>query len=152
MNEPSILSFHHVGVLVRDIDTVADRYRTLLPIAAETSGHDLKLGIRWLWLTLIDGPIVEFISPVGDGPVRKWLENHGEGLHHISFEAVDFDLALQHMHQLQATVIGLDRDHGGWSEFFLNPGDMGGVLLQVGRANRDPVPGRRGGDRTDANH
>jgi len=90
-------------------------------------------------LVLAEGPVLEFIAPYGDGAFRRYLESHGEGLHHLSFETSDFAESLKCVKNSNAQVIGLDRDHDGWQEFFLHPRSMGNVLVQIAQPPPRPA-------------
>ncbi len=67
------------GLRVKEIDVVADqKIRTAVIPVGETS--------------------IELMEPIGsEGPVAKYLEKRGEGLHHLSLEVNNIEDALQIM-------------------------------------------------------
>jgi catechol 2,3-dioxygenase-like lactoylglutathione lyase family enzyme len=85
-----------VAVVVRDLDAALERYSTLLPgrtwrcftfaaathATAEYRGGPTTFAAR---LALDDGtPQVELVQPLaGESIHRDWLEERGEGIHHV---------------------------------------------------------------------
>jgi methylmalonyl-CoA/ethylmalonyl-CoA epimerase len=135
MNRVPALRFHHVGIAVGSLTRHLDRFRALLGAALDRGGTDRKLDAEWRWLSLPDGAVIELIAPLGmpEGPIRRYLDRRGEGLHHISFDAPDLDGAMEHVRALGEEPQWIDRDHGGYEEFFLDPARFGGVLVHAFR-------------------
>jgi methylmalonyl-CoA/ethylmalonyl-CoA epimerase len=79
----------HVAVLVRDTD-VALRYfsgQLGLPVV-----HTEELETPNVRLTYLDSgnAFVQLVQPLDpDGELARWLDEHGEGLHHMCFGAED---------------------------------------------------------------
>lgn len=126
--------FHHVGIAVVDLTPVAERYEAALDAVLVQSGSDEKLAIDWLWLKVPGGVILELFSPTKeDGPIARFLDERGEGLHHVSFYVDSLDGAIAHIESLGEPLVGLDRNHAGYEEFFLDPDRFGGVLIHMFR-------------------
>lgn len=95
-------NFHHVGIIVRDVDKVVNFYEALgigpfepLIITAKErklkgkplSGLKLKIRVAHVGPTRI-----EAIQPLeGTGPWFEFLEKHGEGIAHIAFVVKDIE-------------------------------------------------------------
>jgi ketosteroid isomerase-like protein len=123
----------HVGLVVKDAAAVAATLVSRLGLTETRTGDDEKLAVHWRWLQDPRGAVVELVMPTGPGAVRDYLDRHGQGLHHLSFEPVDFDACMNHIQGCGGRVLGVDRDHDGWAEFFLDPAETGGALIQVSR-------------------
>jgi methylmalonyl-CoA/ethylmalonyl-CoA epimerase len=132
------LRLGHVGVLVEDCAAVAATLQSRLGLREVRGGIDAKVAAEWRWFRGDTGTALELLAPVADGPLRDYLDKHGPGLHHVSFEPTDFDDCLQRVESSGAQVLGLDRHHDGWEEFFLDPKETGGALLQVSRELAGP--------------
>ncbi len=75
----------HVAVLVRSTDDALRFYRDRLGLAVHSSEEIPTPPVR---LTYLDAgnAFVQLVEPLErDSDLAKWLEAHGEGLHHICF-------------------------------------------------------------------
>lgn len=80
---------HHIGIAVHDADKTAEVWRDTfgLEIALDTVLDDQ--GVRGVIFPL-DNCEVELLQPTRqDTGIAKYLENNGEGFHHICFESTD---------------------------------------------------------------
>lgn len=128
------LAFHHVGLAVWAMEAVGERLCKLFGVVRGPRGSDEQLNTGWCWLESPGGPVVELLSPLeGPGPVRRFLEHRGEGLHHVSFRAVDLDDAMAHVLAAGEVPFKTNRDHAGFEEFFVHPDRTGGALFHVFR-------------------
>jgi methylmalonyl-CoA epimerase len=74
-----------------------------------------------------------------DSPVAKFLKAHGgPGVHHITFEVDDLDLALEELEQRGGRVVSRQEYPAGvtfeghiWREAFVHPKDAFGVLIHL---------------------
>lgn len=134
------LRLGHVGVLVEDSAAVAASLVARLGLREVRGGIDAKVAAEWRWLRGDTGAALELLTPVASGPLRDYLDEHGPGLHHVSFEPDDFDGCLSRVESSGARILGLDRHHDGWEEFFLDPKETGGALVQVTLELAGPHP------------
>ncbi|MGO1769825.1 MAG: VOC family protein [Microbacterium sp.] len=94
MSGGPIRSIDHTAVAVRDADAAIRYY--VDDLGLELVGDEIAddPGVRLVYLAA--GPdTVQLVSPVRPGPVAAWIEEHGEGLHHICFEVEDIPAALE---------------------------------------------------------
>jgi methylmalonyl-CoA/ethylmalonyl-CoA epimerase len=124
--------------LVEDCAAVASSLESRLGLRQVRNGVDVKVAAEWRWLRGDTGAALELLAPVARGPLRDYLDEHGSGLHHVSFQPDDFDGCLRHVESSGARIRGLDRHHDGWEEFFLDPKETGGALLQLNRELAGP--------------
>jgi len=77
---------------------------------------------------------IELLEPLDDtSPVARFIERHGEGIHHLTLEVADIDDAVQRLRGGGVEVIG-DAPRpgaGGTRVAFLHPRSTGGVLLEL---------------------
>jgi methylmalonyl-CoA/ethylmalonyl-CoA epimerase len=79
----------HVAVLVRDTDEALRFYSERLGLAVASSEEIPAPHVR---LTYLDAgnAYIQLVEPLGgDSPLADWLDEHGEGLHHICFGVDD---------------------------------------------------------------
>jgi len=128
----------HVGIAVRDLDSAVARYRRLL--GAET-GHRETVpgqGVEVAFLRLPGETRLELVAPLsGDGPVARFLERRGEGLHHVCVRVGDLDAALERLAGAgEALVDHRAREGAGGARIaFVHPRALGGVLLELKEAS-----------------
>ncbi|MFQ5382744.1 MAG: VOC family protein, partial [Dehalococcoidia bacterium] len=74
----------------------------------------------------------EVISPRGpESFVRRFLDEQGPGLHHITLEVEDIHAAAAEVVKLGLSPFGGIQDDGVWYVTYLHPRDAGGVLYQL---------------------
>ena len=134
------------GAPVRGLSHVAIAVRKAEPLAAllvaalgATRGAEELLdggALRVLFVHL--GPVtLELLEPRSpEHTVAKFLENRGEGLHHVSLEVADIDAALARCRASGVTPIDETPRPGahGTQVAFLHPKGLGGVLVELSQA------------------
>jgi methylmalonyl-CoA epimerase len=87
------LKFHHVGIVVENIEKTAQQYRELFglqPISAPIADETQRVTVQFLAFQG-DATSIELIEPrPGESPSRRALEKGG-GLNHLCFEVVNLD-------------------------------------------------------------
>lgn len=91
-----IFGLDHVGIAVADLDQAVETFSALL--GGDSEVYRLDPGYeydddgavidewRLAYLDTGNGVLIELVQPVAeDGPMARFLEHHGEGLHHVSF-------------------------------------------------------------------
>lgn len=74
----------------------------------------------------------EVISPTTPGSfVRRFLDQQGPGLHHITVEVPDIRQAAEDLRALGIEPFGGIRDDGMWHVTYIHPRDSGGILWQL---------------------
>jgi methylmalonyl-CoA/ethylmalonyl-CoA epimerase len=134
----SIRRLDHVAVVVRDTDaalrTFADRFG--LPVAHSETQEDV--GVR---LTYLDcgNAYLQLVEPTDpDHDLARWLDEHGEGIHHICFGVDDVLAAAAELAPDGAPLPVAGRGRGRVSSFV--PGDPPhGVRLECTELDPQPV-------------
>jgi methylmalonyl-CoA/ethylmalonyl-CoA epimerase len=92
-----VVGIDHVGIAVEDLDDAVETFEKLLGEDAEV--HRIDPGkefdddgnvveeIRFAYLDSGNGVLIELMQPgtVGEGAIGTYVENNGEGIHHVSF-------------------------------------------------------------------
>src|SRR5438093_13635443 len=80
---------HRVGIVVRSIATAYAFYRDTLSLPVHKEDIIQDQGVKAALLTIGTSEI-ELLEPIAPGTgVARFLENRGEGLHHVCFETDD---------------------------------------------------------------
>ncbi len=126
------LELHHVGIVVRDLDTTIAHYRLLgfdEPIQADL--HDQ--GVRVATFSAGSG-YLELLMPIAEGTgVTRFLESRGEGMHHMALKVRDVEKELRRLEASGLQLIDLHPRVGahGWLVAFIHPRSCGGVLTEL---------------------
>jgi methylmalonyl-CoA/ethylmalonyl-CoA epimerase len=123
----------HVGIAVKSIDDTLEYYiHTLgLTLVALEEVESQKVRVAFIDAGNIK---LELLEPIGDdGPVAKFIEKRGEGVHHIAFGVTDIRTR---MAELREKGVQLLQDEpkigaGGAEVAFLHPKSSFGVLYEL---------------------
>jgi methylmalonyl-CoA/ethylmalonyl-CoA epimerase len=129
---PVIERFDHVSMAVHDIDA-ASSLLTLLGAAYFDGGTNPWGDFSWAQYDLPGSGRLELIAPLGDDPdhfIRRFLNERGEGLHHLTFKVYDINEAVERATEMGFTVTGFDDRLDNWKEAFIHPRSSHGVLVQ----------------------
>lgn len=80
-----LTKIHHIGIVVRSIEAAYAFYRDTLGLAVHKAETIQDQGVKAALLTIGDSEI-ELLEPITPGTgVARFLEQRGEGLHHLCF-------------------------------------------------------------------
>jgi methylmalonyl-CoA epimerase len=123
----------HVGIAVRDIDAAIAQYGELLGVAPSVRKSMENDGIEAAMLDL-GGTHVELIAPSrADSTITGFLENRGEGMHHVAYRVDDIRAALAALRDSGARLLDEEPRVGvmGHLVAFIHPKSFGGVLTEL---------------------
>ncbi len=134
------MTVDHIGIAVRSLD---DAIETFVGLFGLTGGEREDLagdGVRMAFLAA-DNLHLEFLEPLGDGPIMRFLATRGEGVHHVAFLVDDIVQALA---RARADGFRLVDEHPrlgarGRLIAFLHPKSAHGVLIELVQ-NPPPAP------------
>jgi hypothetical protein len=75
---------------------------------------------------VLAGHTLEFVEPIGDGPLRQFVEQRGERIHSLSLTVVDLGAALAHLADLGVGVVP-----GAGASRFIDPAATLGGLIEL---------------------
>ena len=87
-----------------------------------------------MWRFPIVGTKIELIHPLNQqGPVQKFLEKRGGGLHHICFETDDIVSDMEHLKEKGYRFLSEAPVPGAHNTkvVFIHPKSTGGVLIEL---------------------
>lgn len=127
------LALDHVAVAVADLDAAAAAYRAL---GLGPAGDDERIPDQGVCVRALSTgcAMLELMAPLGpEGPVARFLERRGPGLHHIALRVDGLDALLARLQRDGAPLID-DRPRpgrGGSRIAFVHPSFTGGVLVEL---------------------
>jgi len=118
-----------------------------------------ELGGRWVFgnftvgfaahtLRYANGTKLELLRPNAverDDFLRRFLDRHGVGPHHLTFKVDDLLATLAHAESMGYRPVNVRVDNPLWKEAFLHPSDAPGIVVQIAEefleASTQPPPG-----------
>src|SRR3989454_10250884 len=140
VDRPS-MRVNHLAIAVRDIDAALAFFRRHFPIVPM---HERLLGHTgdYTWCDFFIGDFkLELIASAAQGSfVERFIAKRGEGLHHLSLEAADFDATIAALERGGVRVV--DRFDAGaeGKTAFISPRSAFGTLIQFWSAFGDEPP------------
>lgn len=121
-----------VAIAVEDADSAVELFEGLFGLNFDSQWRIEQDHIRVRAAT-IDGTQVHFLEPTAEeGPVYSFLQEQGEGLHHIAFRVDDLDAMVSHLRDADARLIpNSPVDNEGTSYIFVHPSTTRGVLVEL---------------------
>lgn len=127
----------HVAVAVRDAQQAVDLYVGALGAEFVMGGDNDETGNRILHFRL-GGFKLEVMQPLRpDALLAPFVENRGEGFHHLTFVVDDLPAAIDALDRAGLATTGTDLTNPIWRETFIRPRDAGGALVQLVTTTRD---------------
>ena len=128
-----LLRLHHVGLIVRDLDTPTAQYTERLGLPLDRV-EDYGGGLLRIGFIACGDVYLELIQPLtADGPNAHWLHTFGEGIQHLAFEVGALDAALAQLTARGVPLLdrGGRRGASGTRIAFLDPRGFAGSLLEL---------------------
>jgi methylmalonyl-CoA epimerase len=123
----------HIGFAVHSIDRARPFYEKVLGLCCERIEEVPSQKVRTAFFPVGDTHL-ELLEPMdSDSPVAKFLEKHGEGIHHIGYLTDDLDGELRQAEQNGVQLINAVpvTGAGGKRIAFLHPRSAHGVLTEI---------------------
>lgn len=123
------MEFHHLGIATEDAEATASQFEAALDVSTVHAERFDDLEIRFL--AVGDG-YLELLEPVEEGPVARYLERNGPGIHHVALEPASIEEALSRAAAAGVDLIDEEPRPGAWGHevAFLHPRSLGGVLVE----------------------
>jgi len=131
---PLLTRIDHVGIACHSLDEKISFYETTFGLTVAHTETNEEQGVREAMLQVAPGSYVQLLEPTRpDSPVGKFLERHGEGVHHIGYGVADVSSALAELAAAGIMLVDERPRHGsmGASIAFLHPKSVGGVLTEL---------------------
>ena len=123
----------HIGIAVKSLDESIPYFENLLGIKCyaieEVKDQRVKTAFFQVGQTKIE--LLESTDP--EGPIGKFLEKKGEGIHHIAFEVNDIEAEMDRLKK-EGFVLLNDKPKSGADNklvCFLHPKNTNGVLIEL---------------------
>jgi methylmalonyl-CoA/ethylmalonyl-CoA epimerase len=123
----------HIGIAVKNLEVSKDLYEKLLGVAPYKEEEVLSEGVNTSFFKAGPNKIELLESTTADGPIAKFLEKKGEGIHHIAFEVDDIVAELIRLKQEGFIILNETPKKGADNKLvaFVHPKSTHGVLIEL---------------------
>ena len=131
-----ILGVNHIAIAPKEVQLTLDFLKNILglPFSGEELVKEQKVNTL-MYETPASLTRIEILDPKGfaDGPVAKFLEKKGAGIHHIALSIDDVDAALKILKSKNVKLIDETPRKGAHNTkiIFIHPHATGGVLIEL---------------------
>lgn len=134
----SLWQLDHVGHAVKNLDEAVAFYTSKLGhvLCSRESLPNQKVEVAFLSHdeTSTDSGLIELLAPLnGEGPVQKFLDSRGAGLHHVAYHVASVSQELARLQSEGVVVIDKEPRKGARGHYvaFLHPKSCEGVLVEL---------------------
>ena len=136
MNILKVGNLYHIGIAVRDAEKTAKLYIDTLGLKIEHDEVVMDQGVRAIMMVPENGQssAIELLEPViPESPINKFLDNKGEGMHHVCYLVDDIKMGIEHLKNLGIDMIDTEPRVGLNNTLvaFAHPKSMNSVLIEL---------------------
>ena len=123
----------HIGIAVASLDEALKLYRDQLGLECKGTEVVEEQKVKVAFLPVGESKIELLESTDPEGPVGKFIEKKGAGVHHLSFRVSNIEEKLEQLKQQGVALIDQKPRYGagGAKIAFLHPKSTGGVLIEI---------------------
>ena len=129
----NLTHIEHIGIAVKNLEESIKFYENILGLKCyaveEVKDQKVKTAFFKIGETKIE--LLETTDP--DGPVGKFIEKRGEGIHHLAYAVNDLKTVLAELQEKEIKLIDINPRRGaeGLDIAFLHPKSTFGVLTEL---------------------
>jgi methylmalonyl-CoA/ethylmalonyl-CoA epimerase len=128
-----IIGFEHIGIAVNKIEDTLQIFENTFGLKHEKT---ITLEERKLKIALLEAgeAKIELLEPMDkEGTIAKFLQNRGEGIHHIAFKVTNIEDMLRQLKSKGITLIDETPRKGaeGGKIAFIHPKSTKNVLIEL---------------------
>jgi methylmalonyl-CoA/ethylmalonyl-CoA epimerase len=123
----------HIGIAVKNLTDAIPFYEKLLGTNCYSIEEVRDQKVRTAFFRIGDTKIELLESTDPEGPIGKFLEKKGEGIHHVAFAVANADESLKEAESFGISLIDKASRKGaeGLNIGFLHPKSTGGILIEL---------------------
>jgi len=127
-----VKKIEHIGIAVRSIEKALEFYEGVLGLKCYNIEEVADQKVKTAFLKVGEVKLELLESTAADGPVAKFIEKRGEGIHHIAFNVDHVNNALGEAGEKEIRLIDEHSRKGaeGFDIGFLHPKSTFGVLTE----------------------
>lgn len=129
----NITHIEHIGIAVKSIDEAKKYYEDVLGLKCYAVEKVTDQKVKTTFFMVGQTKIELFESTSADGPIAKFIEKRGQGIHHIAFAVKGLQNSLEEVKSKNVMLIDEKGRKGaeGLNIAFLHPKSTFGVLTEL---------------------
>ena len=128
-----LTKIEHIGIAVKSLDESIKFYEEILGLKCYATEivEDQKVKTAFFQIGETKIELLESTHP--DGPVSKFIEKRGEGIHHIAFKTKNINSSLKELKEKNVKLIDENPRKGAeqLDTGFIHPKSAHGVLIEI---------------------
>ena len=126
-------AINHIGIATLDIEASLKQYRDLFEAPETEIIRNVDQGLLAAFIHKGETHI-ELLQPLrADTTIGKFIDRHGEGIHHMAFTVEDVDAKAKELEALGIPIIDGPREGLRGRIAFSHPSSTHGVLIEIVR-------------------
>ncbi len=132
-----ILGIEHIGIAVKSLKDSIEFYESIYGLKCYAIEEVIDQKVRTAFFKIGDIKVELLESICSDGPISSFIENRGEGLHHIAYKVTDVNASLTELKERGVKLIDKYERIGaeGMAIAFINPKSTFGALTELCSSN-----------------
>lgn len=129
-----LVRMDHLGIAVKNLDDAVHVYQDILGFKLEGIHVLAERKVRVALISAGGETRIELLEPLdSESTIAKFLESHGEGIHHFAVEVEDIESVLAELRRKGVALIDDKPKVGaeGKKIAFVHPRSTKGVLLEL---------------------
>ncbi len=134
-----ITALDHIAIAVPDLQASIKRFMDDFGIALDGT-EDVEAALTSTAFFSMEGTSIELVHPLdGQGPIAKYLEKKGGGIHHICFRSDDIDGDVERLKAKGYQFLSDAPKQGAHNSrvIFIHPKSCDGVLIEINQPAAD---------------
>ena len=132
-NLDSMKKLEHIGIAVRDLAAATELFRNLLSAEPYKEEKVESEGVNTVFFRVGDVKI-ELLGALSEAsPLNRFLEHHGQGVHHLAFHTEDISKEASELASKGFRLTSDSPKDGADNKLvqFIHPRSAGGVLVEL---------------------
>jgi methylmalonyl-CoA/ethylmalonyl-CoA epimerase len=131
----------HIGIAVNDLKSAISFYENVLGLKCYNIEDIPEQKVKTAFFTVGQTKIELLESTDPEGPIGKFIEKRGEGIHHIAFAVEKIEEQLIDIENMGVKLIDARPRKGaeGLDIAFLHPKSTNGVLMELCEDKNNPT-------------
>ena len=128
-----IKHIEHIGIAVKNLEESIKFYESVLGLKCYSIEEVKDQKVRTAFFKIGQTKIELLESTEADGPIAKFIEKKGEGIHHIAYAVNNLKEALKEAESKGIQLIDKESRKGaeGLNIVFIHPKSANGVLIEL---------------------
>lgn len=134
-----ILRLEHLGIAVKDLAASNSIFEQMLGAAPYKSEEVASEHVITSFFHAGEAKVELLEATAPESAIAKYIEKHGEGLHHVAFEVDDIHAEMQRLTDAGFQLLNAEPKRGADNKLvcFVHPKSANGVLLELCQTIRE---------------